>query len=144
MTSQKKTFNKSNAKKIQVSSKKNAPVTPKKTEVEKFIHSVRASKKIWGIHGVDGWAVCDSALFEDVGVIPFWSTKKAAAIHCVEEWSAYQPTAIAFDDFLDFWLVELANDGVLFGPNWNAELKGEEVKSIDLEAEFLRSRTISR
>lgn len=143
MTSQKKTFNKSNSKKMQISPKKTSASPKQKTPVEKFVHSVRSSKKIWGIHGIDGWAVCDSALFDNIGVIPFWSTKKAAAVHCVEEWAGYTATAIAFDDFLDFWLVELANDGVLFGPDWNAELKGEEVNSVDLEAEFLLHRKLS-
>lgn len=140
MTSQKKTFNKSKQKKTTASAQKASASSKQKTPVESFVHSVRASKKVWGIHGHDGWAVCDSALHENIGVIPFWSTKKAAAIHCVEEWNEYQPSAISYDDFLDFWLVELANDSVLFGPNWDAELKGEEVNSVHLEAEFLRQR----
>ena len=108
------------------------------TVLEKFTSTVRHSKTVWSIHGSDGWVVCDSILSENKGVIPFWSTEKAAEIHCVEEWKDYKPTPISLDEFIDFWLVELANDGVLFGIEWSDKLKGDEIASHTLEAEFLK------
>ena len=113
-------------------------ITRKITVLEEFTSIVYHSKIVWSIHGSDGWVVCDSILSENKSVIPFWSTEKAAEIHCVEEWKNYKPTPISLDEFIDFWLVELANDGLLFGIEWSDTLKGDEIASHTLEAEFLK------
>lgn len=146
MTSVKKSVSKTNKKKTSASIQKNTAKskknkdTVKKTPLEKFVTTVSKSKKIWGVHGNDGWVVCDALLTENKGVIPFWSTKKAAELHCVEEWGDYSATLISLEEFLDFWLVEVAHDGLLFGLEWNRELRGEEIDPVNLEAEFLRQQ----
>ena len=134
MTSAKKTHHKKKQNKTSKSNK----TTKKMTFLEKFTTAVHHYQIVWGIHGTDGWVMCDSILSKNKGVIPFWSTEKAAAIHCVEEWKDYKATPISLDEFIDFWLVELANDGVFFGIEWNDKLKGDEIASHILEAEFLK------
>ncbi|WP_028305026.1 DUF2750 domain-containing protein [Oceanospirillum maris] len=97
-----------------------------------FIEEIRFNGELWGIESEDGWVVVDSQEFENTDVIPFWSDKEDAAVHCVEEWADYQISKIEVEDFVQEWLPELDADGVLVGANWNAELEGVEVESLQL------------
>jgi hypothetical protein len=69
--------------------------------------------------------------------MPFWSDRAYAARAAREEWGAYTPTAIPLAAFIDTWLAGMQKDGVLVGPNWDANGCGLELLP-DALAEDLR------
>ncbi|MBB1487113.1 DUF2750 domain-containing protein [Oceanospirillum sediminis] len=93
-----------------------------------FVEEIRFNGELWSLESDDGWVVVDSEEFEDTDVMPFWSDKDDAEAHCVGEWSDYQVSKIEIEEFVQEWLPELDEDGVLVGTNWNSELEGLEVE----------------
>ena len=92
---------------------------------------------IWGLRdSEDNWAMVESAIDPDIGVIPFWSNKELACQLCNDEWAIYKPVAIAIEEFLDDWLTGMHEDVLRVGINWNAELEGQELEPLDLLEEF--------
>ncbi|MGF1769780.1 DUF2750 domain-containing protein [Enterovibrio makurazakiensis] len=108
------------------------------TPIEKFVTVSRASGEVWGLQCKDGWVICDSSIYEDTDVMPFWSSRDAAAIHCVDEWEEFAPVAILIPEFLEEWLVDLAKDAVMLGPDWGSDLSGEEIEAAELIARYLQ------
>jgi hypothetical protein len=99
---------------------------------ERFIQRVRESREVFGLQSPDGgWAVCPSHE-EGVSVLIFWSDRAYAARHQKNEWKDYVPSAIALDEFIDGWLKGMHQDGVLVGPNWDANLCGLEIEAMDV------------
>jgi hypothetical protein len=95
---------------------------------ERFIQEVVESQVVWGLRSEAlGWANCASKEDENTDVILFWSDRADAASHQKEEWADHVPTEIEFDDFIDAWLQGMDEDGVMVGPNWDAQLSGLEV-----------------
>ena len=97
-----------------------------------FIEEVRESGQVWGLRYGEDWVVCRSAEFEDADVMPLWSAEGDARLHCVDEWADYEPEVIELEEFLDIWINDLDEDDVLVGPNWNADLEGQELEPIEL------------
>lgn len=97
-----------------------------------FIEEVRESGQVWGLRYGEDWVVCRSAEFEDADVMPLWSAEGDAGLHCVDEWADYEPEVIELEEFLDIWINDLDEDDVLVGPNWNADLEGQELEPIEL------------
>ncbi len=97
-----------------------------------FIEEVRESGQVWGLRYGEDWVVCRSAEFEDADVMPLWSAEGDARLHCVDEWEDYEPEVIELEEFLDIWINDLDEDDVLVGPNWNADLEGQELEPIEL------------
>ena len=97
-----------------------------------FIEEVRESGQVWGLRYGEDWVVCRSAEFEDADVMPLWSAEGDARLHCVDEWANYEPEVIELEEFLDIWINDLDEDDVLVGPNWNADLEGQELEPIEL------------
>ncbi len=97
-----------------------------------FIEQVRESGQVWGLRYGEDWVVCRSAEFEDADVMPLWSAEEDARLHCVDEWADYEPEVIDLEEFLDIWINDLDEDDVLVGPNWNADLEGQELEPIEL------------
>ena len=97
-----------------------------------FIEEVRESGQVWGLRYGEDWVVCRSAEFEDADVMPLWSAEGDARLHCVDEWADYEPEVIELEEFLDIWINDLDEDDVLIGPNWNADLEGQELEPIEL------------
>ena len=92
---------------------------------------------IWGLRDAeDNWALVESALNKDIGVIPFWSNEELARQLCSEQWAIYKPVAIAIEEFLDDWLTGMHEDVMRVGINWNTELEGQEIEPLDLLEEF--------
>ena len=91
---------------------------------------------VWGLQGSTGWALSPSEKYATTEVMPLWSQKVFAQCHCVDEWSAYEPVAIALAEFLEDWLPGFHEDEVLVGINWNSQMEGEEVEPLDLLCEF--------
>ena len=100
---------------------------------DRFVNRVVAGGTVWGLRSEDhGWAHSSSNEHAEVDVILFWSDRAYAARHQKEEWLDYVPTEIALDEFIDAWLRGMSEDGVLAGPNWDANLCGMEVPARDL------------
>jgi hypothetical protein len=95
---------------------------------KRFIEHIQESGQVWSLKSDDGWVVVDSAEFEDSEVMPFWSDESYAQQHCVDQWANFKPTSISLEDFIDEWLTGMAEEGVLVGPNWNADLEGLELE----------------
>ena len=104
---------------------------------DRFVQEVRTSGLVWGLRSDNGWAVCESNEYEDTDVYVFWSSEPEAAYHCSDDWSGYTPASLELDDFIDTWLAGMAEDGVLVGTNWDADLMGLEVEPSDLAEELL-------
>jgi hypothetical protein len=95
---------------------------------KRFFERVRASGEVWGLRDENGgWAQSPSHDLEGASVILFWSDR-AHASHCATaEWTQYVPAVIALREFANAWLPGMARDGVLVGPNWDAQLHGLEL-----------------
>ena len=53
-----------------------------------------------------------------------------------QEWADYKLVPISLEELLDQWLTGLHADLLLVGPNWNAELAGDELEPLDLLEDF--------
>jgi hypothetical protein len=106
-----------------------------KVRHQRFVRRVVELGKVWGLHTDDGWVVSPSNDGER-SVMPFWSDRAYAAQCAADEWHGYEPTAIPLQSFLEQWLPGMANDDVLVGTNWNAQLIGVEVAPADLLREL--------
>lgn len=94
---------------------------------KRFIGQVLETEQVYGLCGPDGeWAVSPSQDDEERDVLVVWSDEASAAVHQKGEWEYYEPTAIDLEEFVDFWLNGMHEDGVLVGPNWDAQLSGLE------------------
>lgn len=102
-----------------------------------FIEESKQSKLVWGLRNEEGWLACDSTEFENSDVMPFWSSEEDAKTHNVEEWADFEVLHIPLDIFVEDWLLTLAEDGVLVGVNWNANLEGKELEPSDLAKLYL-------
>lgn len=104
--------------------------------LDRFIVEAMEHGCVWGLEGPDGWALCGSEKYDQSDVIPLWSARELAEVHCREEWLHYQPLAIDLEELLDDWLTGMHEDELLVGVNWNDELEGEELEPLDLLEEF--------
>jgi hypothetical protein len=105
--------------------------------LDRFIVESLERGCVWGLCDSEGnWAMVPSDEDADVGVIPFWSDKPLAEQLCVDEWSVYEPVAIAMEEFLDDWLMGMHEDVHRAGVNWNENLEGQELEPLDLLEEF--------
>ncbi|MGC6480791.1 MAG: DUF2750 domain-containing protein [Porticoccaceae bacterium] len=92
---------------------------------------------IWGLRDEeDNWAMVESSVNSDIGVIPFWSNRDLAIALCHDDWAIYKPVAIAIEEFIDDWLTGMHEDVLLVGINWNTDLEGQELEPLDLLEEF--------
>ena len=107
------------------------------TNLELFVSETKANSLVWGLRNEEGWLSCDSTEFENSEVMPFWSSKEDAQAHNVEEWSDFEVLEIPLDIFVEDWLLTLAEDGVLVGTNWNAQLEGKELEPSELAKMYL-------
>jgi hypothetical protein len=126
----------------------NGKITMNTTTLNIFLAEVKNTQSFWALQEKSGedWVVLDSINFENTDVMPLWSTKELAQQHCVDEWQDYLPTEISLSDWLEFWLEDLGEDGVIIGINWQEEVANSdddsEIKNEYLEldlAEFSQS-----
>jgi hypothetical protein len=100
---------------------------------ERFVSRVLKSGMVWGLRASDGgWAVSPSQAKEGQKVMVFWSDRAYADRHAKDEWQDYSPVAIPLNDFIDSWLYGMHQDGVMVGPNWDAQLCGAECSAREL------------
>ncbi|MGN0920370.1 MAG: DUF2750 domain-containing protein [Cellvibrio sp.] len=103
---------------------------------DRFIVEALEQGCVWVLQAGEGYAVCGSENHDDMDVMPFWSQREFAEIHCKDDWADYQPLAVDVQEFLDDWLPGMHDDLILAGINWDADLIGEEIEPLDLLEEF--------
>ncbi|TKB50483.1 DUF2750 domain-containing protein [Ferrimonas sediminicola] len=100
--------------------------------VKAFVTATFEGRGFWGLTQGEEWVICDSAQFEESDVLPLWSTEAAAKAHCIDDWSHYQITFIPLEEFFEFWLNDLNEDGVLVGCDWPLDGDAHEMDAMEL------------
>ncbi|GGI76685.1 DUF2750 domain-containing protein [Shewanella gelidii] len=110
-----------------------------KALLAKFVANVKESQTLWGLQDKagEGWVVCDSSEYEETDVMPIWSNKEQAEGHCTQEWQDYVAVAIPLEEFMEYWVSDLNDDGVLVGLDWEAETDCLEMDPIELAKELV-------
>ncbi|MDN3549535.1 DUF2750 domain-containing protein [Mucilaginibacter aquaedulcis] len=103
-----------------------------------FINRVAATKLVWALKSKDGWANSHSNDDEAIIVIPFWSDRAYAKVCAKDDWKGYLPVEIPLADFLENWCVELAENEVLAGINWDANMFGKESEALSVALDILK------
>ena len=95
-------------------------MTDQQSIIKTFLVTVKASQTLWALKEPesDDFVVLDSINFENTEVMPLWSSAELAKSHCVDEWKSYQPSAISIAEWMEFWIEDLNEDGVIIGLNW--------------------------
>jgi hypothetical protein len=102
-----------------------------------FIEKTAASKLVWGLYDKKGWASSHSAESEDIDLVPLWSERSLAKICAKEGWRGYTPTEIPLAEFLESWCIDLAENEILIGVNWDANLLGWEAGALSIAFDIL-------
>ena len=115
----------------------------KSTILSTFLAAVKNTQSFWALQekSSEDWVVLDSINFENTEVMPLWSSQDLAQKHCIDEWQQYVPVKISLSDWLEFWLEDLSEDGVIIGINWQEESShAEDNEYLELElSEFSQS-----
>ncbi len=114
-------------------------MTENNSVVTEFIANIKESQTLWGLQDKagEGWVVCDSSEYEETDVMPLWSAKEKAQEHCTQEWQDYQAVEITLNDFLEYWVSDLNDDGVLIGVDWLSDEDCLEADPIVLAKELV-------
>jgi hypothetical protein len=102
-----------------------------------FIEKTAASNLVWGLKNKDGWANSHSADDEAIHVIPFWSDKADAKVCARNEWKGYLPAMIPLSEFLESGCVGMSENDTLAGINWDANMLGLEMESLQVAFDIL-------
>ncbi|SDF22099.1 Protein of unknown function [Mucilaginibacter pineti] len=102
-----------------------------------FIEKTVASKLVWVLKGKNGWANSHAADSEDVVVIPFWSDRALAKVCAKDDWRGYLPVEIPLVEFLESWCVDMAENEMLAGINWDAKMVGKEAEALNVALDML-------
>jgi len=108
------------------------------TQHKLFVQQVAETGLVWGLHCKDGWANADSCEFEGVIVYPFWSNPDLAQICAISEWSVYAPKSLELAEFLENWCVGMHKEYILPGINWDENMDGKELESLDLALQIVQ------
>lgn len=108
-------------------------MTDKNQTLNAFLADVKPTQIIWALQdkSSEDWVVLDSINFEETDVMPIWSTAELAQKQCSEEWQDYIPAEITLTDWLEFWIEDLNEDGVIIGINWQSEGECLEMELAD-------------
>ncbi|HSZ24849.1 MAG TPA: DUF2750 domain-containing protein [Cytophagaceae bacterium] len=106
-----------------------------------FITCICETETVWALEKEEGFATSTSLNYEDdddepVEVLCFWSDKDLAASCAKDDWQDYSPVAISLGDFIENWCIGMANDLILAGTNFDQDLIGHEIDSLELIVEL--------
>lgn len=105
---------------------------------KKFIQQAVANGEIWGLdHEEEGTAMSASSDDEDTGIVPFWSNKAAAQACAKDGWAKYELFSLDLPLFLEQTVIQLSNDELIIGTNWDPAMYGMEVHPIELALELV-------
>ena len=98
-----------------------------------FLVQTKPTQILWALQdkASEDWVVLDSIAYEKTEVMPLWSNAALAQQHCIEEWRDYIPCEISFSDWLEFWIEDLNQDGVIVGVNWQGDDEYLEMELAD-------------
>jgi hypothetical protein len=102
-----------------------------------FIEKVAASKLVWGLQDKKGWANSHAAEGEEFTVVPFWSERALAKACAKADWAGYTATDISLPEFLESWCIGMADDDILAGLEWDANMFGKEISALKLALDVL-------
>lgn len=109
-----------------------------------FVERILDNQVIFVLNGEYGLAECPSTEYrneigEPVPVCCLWSDEQLADACRKEEWFNHQLEAVPLAIFLNEWLVDMGEDGLLFGIDFNDELIGIEVEPLVLLGDILQT-----
>lgn len=106
-------------------------MTHSDAQLQTFIDKVTVSQKLWALQDPTSgdWVVCDSLDFDNTDAMPLFSSAAAATAYCEDEWDQYKAVTISVDDYLEHWVNNLNDDGVLVGLDWLAD----EQSSVEID-----------
>lgn len=102
-----------------------------------FVHKVAASKQVWALKSKTGWANTDATDNDEASVIPFWSDRAGAKACARDDWKSYVPTEIPLAIFLEDFCMDMAENDVLAGIEWDAKLFGTEADALVVMVDVL-------
>lgn len=71
-------------------------------------------------------------------VLCFWASEKQALEACKNEnWQGYRVVPVSLLHFLENWCIDMADEGVLVGINFDNQAVGIEINPLDLILEIL-------
>jgi hypothetical protein len=109
-----------------------------------FIADVKPNQLFWALQDKESedWVVLDSVNFENSETMPLWSSAELAQQHCCDEWQGYVPAEITLADWLEFWLEDLSEDGVMLGINWAGDDDCLEVELAEFSQALAQVETL--
>jgi hypothetical protein len=104
-----------------------------KGTLAEFLTQAKPNQMLWALKDKESeyWVVLDSIAYENTDVMPVWSSAELAQQHCIDEWSNYIPCEISLSDWLEFWIEDLNQDGVIVGVNWHGDDEFLEMELAD-------------
>jgi hypothetical protein len=103
-----------------------------------FISRVAATKLVWALKSKEGWANSHSNGSEESTVVPFWSDRALAKVCARDDWRGYLPVEIPLAEFLENWCIELAENEVLAGVDWDVNMFGKESAALNVALDILK------
>ena len=76
-----------------------------------FVRKCADFEEVWGLRNEEGW--CGMGTDDGKESIPFWPEEGFAALLADDEWSDCAPASITLEEFVENWLPEMQEDGVL-------------------------------
>lgn len=114
-----------------------------KSKPDTFVKALCKSRIVYGLESEEGFAISNSADYDDVNgepveVICFWS-EEALADSCRKgAWANYQVVEIPLAEFMENWCIEMNNDGLLAGIDFDEHLSGPEIEPLELVLELVK------
>lgn len=117
-------------------------------KLDAFVKTICKSKIVYGLESEEGFAISGSVDYDDengepVEVICFWSDEAAAAACVKEDWADYQVVEIPLAEFMENWCIEMNNDGLLAGVDFEEDLSGLEIEPLELVMALIKELKIS-
>ncbi len=114
-----------------------------KSKLDSFVKAICKSKIVYGLESEEGFAVSNSVDYDDetgepVEVICFWSEEALADSCRKEDWANYQVVEIPLAEFMENWCIEMNNDGLLAGVDFDEALSGLEIEPLELIMELIK------
>lgn len=85
---------------------------PKGDRAKHFVKRVVDSQAVWGIQD-DGWVLAGTGSGKEVFQV--WPFEAYARRCCVGEWATCTPASIPLDEFVDSYLTDFGEKGILVG-----------------------------
>ena len=104
--------------------------------MDKFIDEIIKKERVFFIELKNELAVSQSLLFqineEPVPVVCFWSTKQQALECCIDVWEDYKIQEICLSTFIEDYLVNIYNESLIVGIDFNKKMEGIEADPLDV------------